>query len=97
MTTAFRRELDRLQTTVDSAAQADVQPLSNLLSRLASYNLVAVGSGASFTTACFAAALHESFTGKIAKAVTPLEAIERPSTTGTAVLLLSASGSNSDI
>ena len=90
-------ELDRLKETVEFACGANVNPLASLLSELVSHNLIFVGSGGSFTAATFAAALHEHHTGRLAKAVTPLEAAGRPDTTNTAAVLISARGSNPDI
>lgn len=90
-------ELDRLKDTVEFAYGADVGPLAALLADLVSHNLIFVGSGGSFTAASFAAALHEQHTGRLAKALTPLEASSRPTTTNTAAVLISARGSNPDI
>ena len=94
---AYALELQRLDRTVAFARDADVSALASLLSDLIPLNLIFVGSGGSFTAATFAAALHERYTGRLAKAVTPLEAASRPQTTNTAAVLLSARGSNPDI
>ncbi len=94
---AYALELQRLDRTVAFACDADVSSLVSLLSDLIPLNLIFVGSGGSFTAATFAAALHEHYTGRLAKAVTPLEAASRPQTTDTAAVLLSARGSNPDI
>ena len=94
---AYADELKRLQQTVSFACDADVKPLVALLAELVSRNLIFVGSGGSLTAATFAAALHESHTGQLAKALTPLEASSRPATTNTAAVLISARGSNPDI
>jgi fructoselysine-6-P-deglycase FrlB-like protein len=94
---AYVSELERLAQTVAFSCEADVKPLAFLLSSVVSRNLIFVGSGGSFTAATFAAALHETYTGRLAKAVTPLEAVTRPTTTNTAAVLLSARGSNPDI
>lgn len=93
----YANELDRLRETVEFAYGADVRPLAALLADLVLHNLIFVGSGGSFTAASFAAALHEQYTGRLAKALTPLEASIRPSTTNTAAVLISARGSNPDI
>lgn len=94
---AYILELARLANTVAISYDADVKPLVSLLSPFATCNLILVGSGGSFTAATFGAALHEEYTGYLAKAVTPLEAVAGPDTTNTAALLLSARGSNPDI
>lgn len=94
---AYSTELARLRKTVAFACDADVGPLTTLLTDVVSRNLVFVGSGGSFTAATFAAALHEQHTGRIAKALTPLQAASRPATTNTAAVLISARGTNPDI
>jgi hypothetical protein len=54
-------------------------------------------SGGSFTAAHYAAYLHERFLNVVAKAVTPLEAVQSICRTrGAAVMLLTAGGSNPD-
>ena len=94
---AYALELQRLKSTVQFACDVDVRSLATLLTDLVPRNLIFVGSGGSFTAAAFAAALHEQYTGQLAKAVTPLEAATRPPTTNTASVLISARGSNPDI
>ena len=94
----YRSELKQIPTTIQWALERDVTQLRHtLLRQLGSHNLVAIGSGGSLVAAAFAARLHESVTGRMARAATPLEAITRPSPRGTAALLLSARGTNSDI
>jgi fructoselysine-6-P-deglycase FrlB-like protein len=94
---AYIQELARLPSTVRAAAEADVTSLVAILQELAATNLIAVGSGGSFTAAYLAAMLHEHWTGRAAKAVSPLEAISRPFTRDTSALLLTARGTNPDI
>ena len=94
---AYVTELKRLKQTVGFAFDADIQPLAALLVELVTRNLIFVGSGGSYTAATFAAALHEQYTGRLTKALTPLEAVHRPSTNNTAAVLISARGSNPDI
>lgn len=94
---AYALELERLKRTVAFSCDADIKPLVALLAYLVPRNLIFVGSGGSFTAATFAAALHEKYAGRLARAVTPLEAACRPATTNTVAVLLSARGSNPDI
>ena len=94
---AYVTELERLKQTVGFACDADIEPLAALLVELVTRNLIFVGSGGSYTAATFAAALHEQYTGRLTKALTPLEAVHRPSTNNTAAVLISARGSNPDI
>lgn len=91
-------ELNRLPETIQWALREDVTSLRATLRReLGAYNLVAVGSGGSLAAASFAALLHETVTGRLARAATPLEAITRAPLRDTGALLLSARGTNTDI
>ena len=95
---SYPSELGRIPATIEWALAQDVSALrSALLQQLGGHNLVAIGSGGSFTAAAFAALLHEAATGRLARAATPLEAITRSPVRDTAVLLLSARGTNVDI
>ena len=95
---SYRSELNLIPTTVRWALEQDTTQLSyTLLREFGSRNLLAVGSGGSFVAAAFASLLHETATGRLAKPVTPLEAITRPGTRNTSALLLSARGTNADI
>ena len=98
MESKYSKELARIPKTIEWALDQDVVKLRHtLLREFGSRNLVAVGSGGSLVAAAFAAMLHESVTGKLARATTPLEATNRHPPSNTAVLLLSARGTNPDI
>ncbi len=76
----------------------DIGKLRDAVAIASSMPLVAVGSGGSLSAAHFVAALHQRFTRKMAKAVTPLELMENtPLKRENSVWCLSASGRNSDI
>lgn len=93
----YRQEVDRIPETVAWAEGLDPERLRSLLFRFAGRNLIAVGSGGSHAAALFAAQLHESTFGATGKALTPLEALSRPTSHDTGVLLLSGRGNNADI
>ena len=94
----YPSELRRIPATIDWALREDVAALRNtLLHELGGHNLIAIGSGGSLVAASFAALLHEAVTGRLARAATPLEAVTRLPPRDTAVLLLSARGTNIDI
>lgn len=93
----YRQEIERIPETISWAEGLDLDRLPALLLRFADQNLVAVGSGGSHAAAMFAAQLHESTFGATGKALTPLEALSRPTSRNTAVLLLSGRGNNADI
>ncbi len=76
--------------SVDSLAQA--------IANTATTPLLTVGSGGSLTAAQYAARLHEFYTGQIARAVTPLEAVSATITLrDVSLFFLSAGGKNPDI
>ena len=58
--------------------------------------MVMVGSGGSFSTATFAADLHESATGQLARAVTPLDVVSKADRDA-GLACFSANGRNPDI
>ncbi len=97
-------ELRQLEATYSAALSMDTSVLDAALSDSSRYPLVAVGSGGSLSAAHFACHLHEQFAGKLARASTPLEILSLLSDAGSrrglvnsAVLCLSAGGSNTDI
>ena len=94
----YSGELAHIPTTIQWALSQDVSKLRDtLLRKFSGYNLVTIGSGGSHIAAVFAALLHETVTGRLARATTPLEAITRPPPRDTAALLFSAAGTNADI
>lgn len=94
----YSNELDELPRTYSWCLGADVAALAECLDRNRGLPLLAVGSGGSFTTASFAAYLHQSCTGQIAKPVTPLDATLSPlNLRDLGVLVLTAGGKNPDI
>ena len=94
----YQRELDLIPATMEWALRQDISTLRHTwLRELGPHNLITVGSGGSLVAAEFAALLHETTSGRLARSATPLEAIARQTPRDTAALLLSASGSNADI
>ena len=92
----YRRELDHLSASIEWAHTEDVSSLAAALASVSGGQLLAIGSGGSFVGAAFAAMLHETYFGELAKPITPLEAVTAPATDA-AALLLSARGNNPDI
>ena len=88
--------LINLKETYMTARHLDVGPLANVIMQLTGKPLLTVGSGGSYSSASFAALLHEFHTRAIARPVTPLEMIST-SIEGVGVLCFSASGRNRDI
>ncbi len=93
----YAEEIAELPSTYSWARQIHVGALADSLGECASLPLLCSGSGGSFTVAQFASELHERHTGRLAKAATPLQLVSSDwNPRQTAVLLLSASGSNTD-
>ena len=90
----YQRELAGLDRVYRAALGEDVRPLCAAVERWAGHSMVMVGSGGSFSTATFAAHLHESATGQLARAATPLEVVSKADQDA-GVVCFSASGLNS--
>lgn len=94
----YASELSAFPTTYDWALGIDLGAYVDLVGRAARYPLVAVGSGGSLSAAQFCADWHQAATGRLAKVLTPLEAVAVGSELhGVAVAVLSAGGRNTDI
>ena len=94
----YANELEALDDTYSWALAAPVHELARWFRSAAGLPLIAVGSGGSFTSAVYASFVHGLFTGRVAKAVTPLDATVSPlHFADLAFLLLSAGGGNPDI
>lgn len=95
---AFAGELAALPNTYTWALSLPADDFAAWVRSSAACPLLAVGSGGSFTSAAFACYLHTLYSGRVAKAVTPLELVGTPAyLPEAAVLLLSAGGRNPDI
>jgi fructoselysine-6-P-deglycase FrlB-like protein len=95
----FQTEITRIPSTLEWALEQPLDPsLEAMVSTLAGFPLLVIGSGGSLSGAHFVARVHEATTGRPAKAVSPLEFLYssvNPATHG--VLLLTAGGNNKDI
>ena len=96
MPPGYRRELAGLDGVYRAARAMDVTPLCAAVERWADRPMVMIGSGGSFSTATFAADLHESATGQLARAATPLEVVSKANRDA-GLVCFSASGRNQDI
>ena len=96
MPSRYRTELGRLDGVYRAALEIDVTPLATVVERWATRPMLMVGSGGSFSAATFAADLHESATGQLARAATPLQVISMTERDA-GLACLSASGRNQDI
>ncbi len=96
--TPYERELSHLDATLVRAAEADISLLKGAIAGASEASLIAVGSGGSFTVASLLSTFHEAYTGRVSRAVTPLELICNPTLASTSpIFIVSAEGKNPDI
>jgi fructoselysine-6-P-deglycase FrlB-like protein len=94
----YSEELSAIPSSIAWAMSQDERPLARALAAVSDENLLAIGSGGSFSVAAYAALMHEIEFGRMARPATPLEAITfQGSTLRVAHLYLSAEGRNKDI
>ncbi len=94
----YARELQSLGDTLDWALGTDIGAIREFVDACHRSPLLAVGSGGSATAAHFAALLHRHLTRSPSRHATPLELLlGEPGLANSAVLVLSASGRNSDV
>src|ERR1035437_239606 len=96
--TRYETELDRLGATYERALNADIHRIKTAIAGASDFSIIGVGSGGSFTVASLLCNLHETYTGRVSRASTPLEIICNPTlASASPVFLISAEGSNPDI
>ena len=96
--TPYENELGQFQTTLEAASRADITSLKTAIAGASEASVIAVGSGGSFTVASLLCSLHEAYTGRVSRAVTPLELICNPTLAATSpIFIISAEGKNPDI
>jgi hydroxymethylpyrimidine pyrophosphatase-like HAD family hydrolase len=94
----YKSELQQLPRTYRWALSLEYGALKNRIDALASYPLIAIGSGGSQSTATLVADLHQTKFGQVAKADTPLSAWSYLKILkGSAIFMVSAGGKNPDI
>lgn len=97
MTKYYQRELAGLSDAYSAALRFDISDITSIVETSVQLPLVAVGSGGSFSTASFAADLHQRRTGQVSHAATPFESISGDLKQNSATICFSASGRNRDI
>ena len=97
MSARYANELTRLSRTLSWATKSDLAPIRQAISEATHSPLRAIGSGGSLTAAHVLATLHKRYSGHLAAATTPLEAINQPLDPSVSAWLLTAGGSNVDI
>lgn len=95
---SYVKDLSQLAATYDWARTRSVPQLSDAVAEGLHSPLLVIGSGGSYSGAHAIARLHELHAGMLARAVTPLEAIQAPDYVDRpGVVLLSAGGRNPDV
>ncbi|MBX4997059.1 hypothetical protein [Rhizobium lentis] len=96
--TPYEIELEELQGSLDKALAASIEPLKLAIAGASQSSVIAVGSGGSYTVASLLCSLHEAYTGRISRPITPLELICNPTLASTSpIFIFSAEGKNPDI
>ena len=94
----YDSELDELAATYQRGLTLDVAPLRSAIASACESSIIGVGSGGSYTVASLMCNLHETYTGRVSRPVTPLEVICNPTLAASSpVFLFSAEGKNPDI
>jgi HAD superfamily hydrolase (TIGR01484 family) len=95
----FSRELENIPLTLKWAFEVPIDPsLERIVNSLSGLPLLVVGSGGSLSCAHFIARIHEKATGRMSRAITPLEFLFLEiDPSFHAVLFITASGKNKDI
>lgn len=94
----YQSELNKLSATYEAAMGEDVARLNVAIAGASESSIIGVGSGGSFTVASLLCNLHETYTGRVSRASTPLEIICNPTLASSSpVFLISAEGKNPDI
>jgi fructoselysine-6-P-deglycase FrlB-like protein len=96
--TPYETELSHLDRTLSLASQIDISGLKTAIAAASEASIIAVGSGGSFTVASVLCSLHEAYTGRVSRAVTPLELICNPTlASASPIFVISAEGKNPDV
>ena len=91
-------DISLLPRTFHWSLNLGIEELVYAISLASTSNLIAIGSGGSYTVANFAASLHQRYTRRLSKPITPLEYVSDASAVSeAAILLFSATGRNPDI
>lgn len=94
----YEQEIKNLPLTYKRALTADLSSLKDAIASTSGSSIIGVGSGGSYTVSSFLCDLHETYTGRVSRASTPLEIICNPTlASASPVFLISAEGKNPDI
>jgi fructoselysine-6-P-deglycase FrlB-like protein len=98
MPNRYESELAELANTYSAAVSYEISTLASAIAAASESSIIAVGSGGSYTVASLLCSLHETYTGRVSRASTPLELISNPTLAASSpVFLISSEGKNPDI
>ncbi|MDZ4132446.1 MAG: sucrose-6-phosphate hydrolase, partial [Dethiobacteria bacterium] len=97
MGSSYIKELQLLDKTFATVVDLDINALCSAINLASALPLYVIGSGGSLSIAHLVAYIHQRFTSQLAKAVTPLEAIDLNFSKKCCIWLISAGGKNVDI
>ncbi len=93
----YDSELQQLPTVYRWALEQNIDSLVSTIAALGAHELQVIGSGGSLTLAFLMSYFHQLFFKRLARPLTPLNAIQTPTLKSTAVFIFSAGGKNQDI
>ena len=94
----YESEMSWLRDTYLQSLGVSIEPLVTAVVQAANLPLISVGSGGAFSSAHLACLLHQHYTGKVSRPLTPLDIVSsRLDLRSASVMFLSAGGDNSDI
>lgn len=96
MQARYSKELERLPEVYSAAYAADITKLTRSVVGWLERPMVMVGSGGSYSTAMFAAWLHERMANRLSRAASPIEVVDSK-LVDHGLVCFSASGRNRDI
>ena len=96
MRASYDSELKLLYGSYRDCLSTQIDGLKECIDILSSYPLIAVGSGGSYPVAHLISDIHRHYTGRFACAKTPLEFASEYTSSRSAMLIVSAGGSNPD-
>ncbi len=98
MRNQYDSEIARLAETYRRAVGLDITPLKAAVTAASTASVIGIGSGGSFTAASLLCNLHETSTGRVSRASTPLEIVSNPTLAASSpVFVISAEGKNPDV
>ena len=94
----YDEELARLSITYKKTLELNLENFKESITAVSQQSILGIGSGGSFSTAVLLCSLHENHTGRVSRALTPLEIISNPTLAlNCPAFFISSEGKNTDI